>query len=276
MLETNTNTNINANKEKDYKKNLYGAVGMLALVLCVFFALKFFTELRSYRMISSSTITVSGHGEVEAVPDIANVSFSITKEAKTAKEAQDAVAKIELAAIESLKSNNVLEKDFKTTNASFYPKYEWQSIGGVRLGCNEWGGCPPNSKSVIIGYEATESMTVKVRDTDRAGKIMQDLGTIGVSNLNGPNFSIDDVDQLNLEARKKAIDNAQEKASVLAKDLGVHLGKISSFNEGGNYPIMYNKAMLESASMGDASAPAQLPKGENTISSDVTITYLIR
>ena len=71
------------------------------------------------------------------------------------------------------------------------------------------------------------------------------------------------------------MDNAKAKAEQLAKDLGVHLGKITSFNEGSNYPMpMYaGKAMMDSVT---ASAPAELPVGENLITSDVTITYQIK
>jgi len=62
----------------------------------------------------------------------------------------------------------------------------------------------------------------------------------------------------------------------LAKDLGIRLGKMTSFNEGGNYPVpMYTNAKMMDSAVG-ASAPAVLPVGENTISSDVTITYEIR
>jgi len=108
------------------------------------------------------------------------------------------------------------------------------------------------------------------------GKIMQGLGTLGVSDLNGPNFSIDNEDALKAQARKKAIDDAKEKAATLAKDLGVRLGKITSFSESGNYPSpMYDRGMM-SVSAAKESAPAQIPKGENTISSDVSITYEIR
>ena len=81
---------------------------------------------------------------------------------------------------------------------------------------------------------------------------------------------------LQAKARKLAIDDAKEKARVLAKDLGVRLGKITSFSESGlRYPVMYESAMIKD-SVGTAPAPAELPKGENTISSDVTITYEIR
>ncbi len=260
------------------KKSLYRAVLVLLIVLCVYFVVKTMWEWRSYNSISASTISLSGYGEVQAVPDIANVYFTITKEASTVKDAQDMVAEVEKSAIDMLKENGVAEKDFQATNASFYPKYEYRSESGVRLACNQWG-CPPSAgKQVIIGYEASESITVKVRNTDDVGKIMQGLGTLGVTGLNGPNFAIDDEDALKMEARRLAIKDAKEKAKTLAKDLGVHLGRIASFQEdGGYYPVMYKTEVanmaLDSVSSG---APATLPTGENTISSTVTIMYEIK
>ena len=218
---------------------------------------------------SENTITFSGHGEVFAVPDIANIYFTINKESKTVKEAQTLVAEIEKKSLDFLKENNILEKDIKTSNASFNPKYDYGQVYCITYPC-------PQRNPKIIGYEASESITIKIRNTDDVGKIIQGLGTLGVSNLNGPNFSIDNEDGLKTEARKKAIDDAKVKAAVLAKDLGVRLGKITSFSESGNYPVpMYAKTMM-AREASDSSAPAQIPKGENTISSDVSITYEIR
>ena len=78
--------------------------------------------------------------------------------------------------------------------------------------------CPPTpGKNVITGYTASESITVKVRNTDDVGKIMQGLGALGVSDLSGPNFSIDNEDSLKAEARKKAIDDAKSKAKVFSQ-----------------------------------------------------------
>lgn len=260
------------------KKSLYRAVLVLLIIFSVYFAVKVMLEWRSYNSMSVSTISLSGYGEVQAVPDIANIYFTITKESKVVKDAQDMVAVVEKSAIDMLKENGVDEKDFKATNASFYPKYEYQSESGVRLACNQWG-CPPSSgKQVIVGYTASESITVKVRDTDNVGKIMQGLGTIGVTDLSGPNFAIDDEDALKMEARRLAIKDAKEKAKTLAKDLGVRLGRIANFQEdGGYYPVMYKTEVANMALDASAqAAPASLPAGENTISSTVTIMYEIK
>ncbi len=220
-----------------------------------------------YKGGEDSVITVSGVGEVSAIPDIATISFEISKEAKTVKEAQDQVSKIEGEVLASLKANGIEDKDIKTTNSSFYPKYEYTNTL-----CRGYV-CPP-SNSEIVGYTVSENITVKVRNTDNAGKVIADLGSLGVSSLSGPNFTIDDEESLKIEARKKAIENAKEKAHVLATDLGIRLGKIKSFSEGGDYGVpYYAKANLEVAS--DSGVPT-LPKGENTITSQVTITYKIK
>jgi len=224
-----------------------------------------------------NTITLSGHGEVSAVPDIANVSFTIRKEAKTVADAQSGVADVANKVMASLKANNILDKDIKTESVSFNPKYDYVYDSKVIMApCTQYG-CPPRpGKNVITGYEAYESISVKIRKIDDTGKIIQELGVLGVTELSGPNFTIDNEDGLKAQAQKQAIDDAKEKAEVLAKNLGVRLGKITSFNDNGNYPTpMYATAKMDSVS---AIAPtvAPVPTGENLISSDVTITYEIK
>ncbi len=259
---------------QENKKSLFVSLIVLVVVLCVYFGVKTYSEFRSYNSINEgTTMSFSGHGEVNATPDIATVSFSITKEGKTVKEAQDEVAKTEASVLESLKKDGVEKKDIKTLNVSFNPKYEYKYKNMVCA----YPGCPTNP--IIIGYQAFENLEVKIRKIDDAGKVIQNIGSLGVSDLNGPNFTVDKEDVLKAEARKKAIEDAESKAKILAKDLGVKLGKIISFNEGNSPMPMFDQSFgLESskAVAGRAFAPAELPKGENTISSDVTITYQIK
>lgn len=250
----------------------YFTIGGIIVLVAVFGMGMSFASERNYgprNENNQNVITVTGHGEVQAVPDIANISFSIRKEASTVKEAQAQVAEVEKKVLESLKANKILEKDIKTISASFNPKYEYK-YGGV---CNQYN-CP--GKNVIVGYEAYENINLKIRSTDDTGKIMQELGALGVTDLYGPNFTVDNEDELKITARKKAIDEAKAKAKTLAKDLNIKLGKITSYNENGVYPSpMYEKSMMSDKVVA-SSLSAELPKGENTISSDVTITYEIR
>jgi uncharacterized protein YggE len=243
---------------EESKKKVFKVLFVFVIILSVYYAVAIFSEIKKASILGErsapATISFSGHGEVIAVPDIANIYFTISKDAATVKEAQANVATIEKKAIDLLKEKGVAEKDIKTTDASSYY-------------------CP-GGKQILTGYTASESITVKIRNTDDAGAIMQGLGTTGVSNLSGPNFAIDKEDELKAEARKKAIDDARAKAEELAEDLGVSLGGVVNFSESGrDYPMMYGMDSMKSAT--PASAPAELLKGESTVSSDVTITYEI-
>ena len=261
---------------EDNKKRAHHFVKIIIFILLVLCAGKFLLGCENNEkngMDNQNVISFTGHGEVSAVPDIANIIFSIQKDANTVKEAQDGVAQVEKKSLDFLKTNNVADKDIKTTDAFFNPKYEYQYEKQTCAGFN----CPPPiGKNVIVGYTASESITVKIRNTDDAGKIMQGLGELGVSNLNGPNFAIDKEDALKDSARKLAIDDAKTKAQKLAIDLGIHLGKITSFNENANYPVPMYDRMNTVASKAEVTVPAVIPTGENLITSDVTITYEIK
>jgi len=266
---------------------VFKLLSLLLIILAAYFAVRIVGEIKKDSLIGESatpaTIEFSGHGEVSAVPDIANVSFTITKDAKAVKDAQAAVAVVEKQALDLLKSKGVADKDIKANNASFYPKYEYQNPvcpqpyqglgqGGISTGIY----CPPG-KQVLTGYSATESINVKVRNTDSVGDIMQALGTIGVTELSGPNFSIENEDALKEQARKLAILDAKKKAESLSKDLGVELVHIVNFSATPNtYPITYMAQGMAKSAAPQAPAPAEIPTGENRISSDVTITYEIR
>jgi uncharacterized protein YggE len=260
----------------EYKKNLYYAILALAVVLVLNFGAKFLSEIKninSGNVDQDKTIVISGQGEVSAVPDIASISFTIRKESKTVKEAQTQIAETKNKVLEVLKANNVEDKDIKTTNSSFNPKYEYQyrEIMCVSAPCIQ-----PAGKSVLVGYETYENITVKIRDVDNAGKLIQELGKAGLNDLSGPNFSIENEDSLKEEARREAIKDARSKALVLAKDLGVRLGKVVSFSENGNYPPQPMMSYAKDTALTSSAPVMELSVGENTIYSNVTVVYEIK
>ena len=275
------------------QSRLYKSFVVLVIILAAYFAVKIIYEVKKVGLEGESatpaTISFSGHGEVDAVPDIANVSFTISKDDTTVKAAQADVATVEKNSLDFLKSKNIADADIQTADVSVNPKYQNEKsvcpLIPIPMNVGVSGGavnqpapyyCPPSGNQVIVGYTASESITVKVRNTDNVGAIMQGLGIAGISNLSGPDFAIDNPEAVQAQARKLAIDDAKAKAEALAKDLGVSLGKITSFSENGNspMPIMYASAMASGAPQ--APAPAVIPAGTNTITSDVTITYEIR
>jgi uncharacterized protein YggE len=225
---------------------------------------------------SSNVISVSGDGSVFGIPDIAQFSFSVTSEKATLGDAQDDSAKKINAIIDSLKKQGVDEKDIQTSNYSANPRYEYRADATPAVGAPTYYP-QPGGRQVLVGYDVTQTITVKVRDTKKVGDIVSSVGTLGATDIFGPTFTIDDQKGLEREARKKAIDDAREKAKELAADLGAHLVRIVSFSENGNYPMPYyglGGAMEATAS--DAKVAPQIPAGQNEISSHISITYEIR
>jgi len=248
-------------------------------VMSVYMVAKLVNEVKASQYIGTgvkpgNTIDITGKGEVFAVPDIATVTYTIQADGTTALDAQKIVTDKSNKAADFLKQSGVEEKDIKTTNYSTNPRYEYPTYPPCvdRI-------CPDSIKEPkIIGYQVSENVTVKVRKADDAGKIIEGLTKIAVTNLYGPEFSIDDEDALKAEARKKAIEDAKGKAEALANDLGVKIGRVVSYSESSDgYPIYYGKAMMDAAGSTASVPPSPgLSKGENKITSNITITYEIK
>ena len=249
---------------------------LVLLVLAVFLVFKTLNTIKEYRFIGggiseTNTINVSGEGEVFAVADIAEFSFSVVEEKETVTEAQEIAAQRVNSILDFLKKSDVKETDIKTTNYNVYPRYEF-----VRENCSG-GICPPGGERVLKGFEVSQSISVKVRDTEDAGTVLSGIGERGATNVSGLSFTIDDEDDLQEEARKIAIEDAQVKAKQLAKDLDVKLVRVVSFSEFGNSPRFKTFAVPEMAVMDSVGGGIpEIPVGENKITSNVSITYEIR
>lgn len=265
------------------KSHLIKAGLILLVILSVYFLVKIITEVKGFRFVGGgattpSTISFDGVGEIFASPDLAVVDFTLREEAKEIKEAQTKVTTKEKAVLDFLAENKIADKDIKTESYTSYPKYEWRQGVCPQLVSSDSSYYCPSGKNVLVGYETSEYISVKVRDLAKAGEIIQGIGALGISEISGPNFSIEKEDQLKAEARKIAIDEAKAKAKTLSEDLGVRLVRIVSFSEGENYPTpMYAKDLMMAGREESAVAPApELPAGENKIVSNVMITYEIR
>jgi uncharacterized protein YggE len=246
--------------------------------LAFFLATQAITEMQGWKYIGSgttatNTISVSGTGEVFAVPDIAKFSLTVLEEAKDAQSAQEvATKKINDITAYLRGEGKIAEKDIKTTDYSIGPKYEW-----IQATCTR-DYCPPGEQK-LVGYQVSQTIEVKVRDTEKAGDILSAAGSRGVSSISGLEFTVDDDEALKDDAREMAIEDAREKAEALANDLGVTLVRVVGFSEdGGGYPVpMYGREKLMSMdSVSGAVAAPELTVGENKIQSSVSVIYEIK
>ncbi|MBL7142546.1 MAG: SIMPL domain-containing protein [Candidatus Pacebacteria bacterium] len=249
---------------KEGVKNVLALItGLLLIVLIASFALDVKNKLEE----TENTITVSETGTIYTKPDLALVSFSVVTEEKTVAKAMEENTKKMNDVISFIKEQGVEENDLKTTAFNISPRYEWYDRSTYF----------PSGKRVLVGYDLRQTLEVKIRDLDKIGVIVEGGTSVGANEVSDLQFTVDEQDALKKQAREEAISKAKAKAEELAKQLGVKLVRISSFNESTAIPYYVNlkESALGIGGGGVAPATPQVETGENKIEVQVSITYEI-
>lgn len=205
------------------------------------------------------TIPFSGEGKAFAVPDLAQVALSVVSDNFDLKQAQTDNTKKMNAVLAMLDSQSIAKADRQTSQYSIAPQYDWTQNG-----------------QRFKGYEVSQTVEVKIRDFSKISAILAGAVSAGANQVGGLSFTVENKDAVQAEARDKAIKEAKAKAQTLSQQLGIHLGAIVDFSEGGNVPMprpLYAADMM--AKGGSAPAP-QIESGQNEFDSNVTITYQIQ
>lgn len=210
-------------------------------------------------------LSVSGEGEVRAVPDQAQLSAGVVTHGKTAAEALAANSTAMNSVFAALKKRGVPEKSITTSNFSVNPQYPPYRQDA-----------PQEDRTRIIGYEVSNQVTVILDDVSKVGATLDALVASGANQAGGVSFTIRDPKPLMKEAREEAVKEAVAKAQTLAKAAGVTLGPIISISEGGSYqpmPVFAGKVMRMDAA---AAPPAPVASGEQSLTVNVSITWEIQ
>lgn len=202
-------------------------------------------------------ISVSGEAAVSVPPDLAQIDAGVTSDGKTAREASDtnnaAMGKVLLA----LKGAGIDEKDYQTSRLSLQPQYAPNRSG----------------PSPVVGYRASNRVTVKLRDVAKVASTIDLLIGAGANELGGINFMVSQASKLLDEAREKAIADARRKAEIYARAAGVTLGEpLSIAEDGGSAPPVFRSKMAV-APMAQGAPVAQ---GEETLSVTVSVSWAIK
>lgn len=204
-------------------------------------------------------ISLNGHGEVKAKPDMAVVNVGVMSQAATAREALTANTAAMQKIFAALQAAGIEAKDIQTSNFTVNPRYQYDQNNAQ----------PPR----VAGYDVSNMVSVSVRKLDTLGAVLDTMVSEGSNQINGVGFAIADDEKLQDEARKLAVADAERKAKLYAATTGVTLGQIMSVSEGGAQPpqpVFYGKAMRDSA----GSVP--IAEGEQTVAADVSITWEIK
>lgn len=203
----------------------------------------------------STLLNVSANGKTTRVPDIANFSTGVVTRAAEANAAMRDNATQMDKVVKALSDAGIAKKDIQTSGVNLNPDYNYRE----------------NQPPEIKGYQASNTVNVKVRDLSKLGKIMDILIATGANQLNGPSFSIDDEEGALNEARQVALKEAQARAQMYAQSLGLKVRRIVSIDENSSrpsYPV-HMMAMDARASAGKEATPIMPGESEVNVALNV-------
>ena len=218
---------------------------------------------------SDHAIVVQGNWEVYATPDTMILSLRVEETKPTTEESQKIVDEKITKVKEILKKYNINTSDIKTTNVNTYESFDWRDSGRVPL----W-------------YTSSHSLEVKIKDVTAenewvAGKIISEISKVGWVLINNISYDIYDKTVYYSEARKLAMQKAQQKAEELAELWEVKLWKPISIQEERNYDYavgsmaMKNSYTMDMEEWIDDDA-WDISLWEMKISLDVSVSYKIK
>jgi len=207
--------------------------------------------------IAGTKLDLNVTGEVARVPDLAVISAGVVTRANTASAAlQDNAGRMDRV-IAALKSAGIADRDIQTSSINLNPEYRY----------------PENQSPQLVGYTATNQVTVRFRDIRNSGKVLDALVAEGANQINGPSMTIEHPEEALDEARAKAVASGRARADLYAKALGMRVVRVVSVSEsGGSYPVPPPMPYAERAMA--ASAPAtKIEPGEQKLQVNLSMVF---
>lgn len=230
-------------------------LGILIIIFLIFLILNQWRTLQGPPQIMS----VSASGRVTATPDIATINIGVVSRGAQAEDVKNQNNKKMNQVIDFIKAQGADPKNITTTSLNISPLFNYE-----------------NNKNNITGYQADQTVTVKVEGIDKVllQKIVGGVVDQGANQIQGINFSFKDIDKWRAVARRNAIEKAQDKANQLAADAHLRLGRLINVSESGNaspMPVLFGAANLQAKSV----APTIEP-GTQEIEEMLTLQYEVR
>ena len=211
-----------------------------------------------YAMPADGTLlSVSAEASAKRVPDVATISTGVVTQAADANAAMRANAVQMDKVMAAIKAAGIAERDVQTSGINLNPQYKYVE------------NAPPS----IVGYQASNTVNVKVRDLSKLGKVLDAFVEQGANQVNGPSFEVDKPDEAYDEARVAALKKAQARAQTYADALGLKVRRIVSISEGGaSFPRPMPMMRAMAADAGFAKETSVSP-GETTLSVNIDVVF---
>ena len=208
-------------------------------------------------------LSVAGEGVVRAQPDMALITLGVVSEAAAAREALSANNEAMARLLEALKEGGMESRDLQTYGFSVEPLYSQPP--------RDYDGTTPFTPQ-IVGYRVSNNLTLRIRDLDRVGEILDQAVTLGANSISGPTFTVADPTPLQDQARRAAIRDALRKAELYSEAADVALGPIFRIDESYMQPPQpFHPEAAMRLQAADASVPIEA--GELTFQAQVSVSW---
>ena len=206
-----------------------------------------------------SGISVSGEGSIDLVPDLALLNVGVEAMAENVSQAREEAAQAMDAVIASVKAQGLEDRDIQTGAFNIWPQYQYHNDG----------------RSTLVGYTVNNSATVKIRDINNVGPIIDDVANAGgnATRIDGIRFTVEDPKPHIAALREAAFQDAMAKAEHLANLAGVELGPLTFVTESSGAPLARDAAF---AVMEAAAPSTSISGGELQLSMHVQAVFTIR
>jgi uncharacterized protein YggE len=204
----------------------------------------------------SQAITVAGTGIVKTTPDRADFSFGAQSQRDTAEAATAATAARMRRIIDALRGSGIALRDIQTQQLSISPQYD---------------------SNTLVGYSAFNSVSVAVRNIDKAGTVIDTAVAAGATYVAGPSLFRSDRQELARSALRAAVADARAKAQAVATASGTSVGRVVSVIENGAIAptTIYGGTGGTTGTTGTspASLPTPVQPGEQSVEATVSVTF---
>jgi uncharacterized protein YggE len=231
---------------------------------------------------TSALLSLSAEGRSERIPDLALFSAGVVTTGVTASEALGANSRQMDRAIAALKRSGIPDRDIQTSAISLSPRYNNPDAEAqARARETRQPYVPSNEPPRIIGYEARNSVQVRVRRLGEMGKTIDTLIEAGANEVNGPSFTLDDQSAALDEARIEAVATGRQRAELYARAAGMRVVRLLSISEGGGYYPVQQAIVVTGSSRGIGGPPppppppAPISPGELSLGVSVSMQFEI-
>jgi uncharacterized protein YggE len=209
---------------------------------------------------NSALLSLSAEGSSRRTPDIAMFSAGVVSQGITASQALADNSRQMDSVIATLKRAGIADRDIQTSAISLQPRYsDPERDAQVRARTTGQPYLPPTEPARIIGYEARNTVQVRVRRLPQMGKIIDTLIEAGANQVDGPSFTLDEPREALDEARREAITVGRKRAELYAQATGMRVARLLSVSEGGGYYPVQQVIAVTGSRLGYGGAPPPPP-----------------